>query len=165
MQLTALLQAAQSADAAVRNQAEQTLNSLQQQQYAELCVGLSAELADSSKPVDARRLAGLILKNTLDAKEDARKVGRSGDQAVARQPGGAAPTHFDHMAGATCFWWGFGSPGPAAGDHQGRGRPPGHCLAAQYPVRWVRPPAPLAAAGCSPRRLRWSSSGWHRMPG
>lgn len=74
MQLTALLQAAQSADAAVRNQAEQTLNSLQQQQYAELCVGLSAELADSSKPVDARRLAGLILKNTLDAKEDARKA-------------------------------------------------------------------------------------------
>ena len=78
MQLTALLQAAQSPDAGVRNQAEQTLTSLQQGQYAELCVGLSAELADSSKPVDARRLAGLILKNTLDAKEEARKVGPAG---------------------------------------------------------------------------------------
>ena len=78
MQLTSLLQAAQSPDAGVRNQAEQTLTSLQQGQYAELCVGLSAELADSSKPVDARRLAGLILKNTLDAKEEARKVGPAG---------------------------------------------------------------------------------------
>ncbi|KAI3428693.1 hypothetical protein D9Q98_007516 [Chlorella vulgaris] len=74
MQLTALLQAAQSADASVRTQAEQTLSTLQQQQYGDLCVGLSAELADASKPVDARRLAGLILKNTLDAKEDARKT-------------------------------------------------------------------------------------------
>ena len=74
VQLTELLQAAQSADANVRNQAEQTLSGLQQTQYAELLVGLSAELADPSKPVDARRLAGLILKNTLDAKDEARKV-------------------------------------------------------------------------------------------
>ena len=84
MQLTALLQAAQSPDAAVRNQAEQTLNGLQQQQYAEVLVGLSAELADASKPVDARRLAGLILKNTLDAKEELRKVR-------------AGAVHCDHM--------------------------------------------------------------------
>jgi hypothetical protein len=75
MQLTELLQAAQSPDATVRNQAEQALNTLQATQYAELCAGLSAELADASKPVDARRLAGLILKNMLDAKEEARKVG------------------------------------------------------------------------------------------
>ncbi|KAL4428164.1 hypothetical protein ABPG75_002253 [Micractinium tetrahymenae] len=72
-QLTALLQAAQSADAGVRVQAEQQLNLLQQQHYGELLVGLSAELADGAKPLDARRLAGLILKNTLDAKDDARK--------------------------------------------------------------------------------------------
>ena len=74
--LTALLVAAQSADAAVRTQAEAQLNALQQSNYGELLVGLSAELANATKPVDARRLAGLILKNTLDAKEDARKVGR-----------------------------------------------------------------------------------------
>lgn len=73
--LTALLVAAQSADAAVRTQAEQQLTALQSSNYGELLVGLSAELANAAKPVDARRLAGLILKNTLDAKDDARKVG------------------------------------------------------------------------------------------
>lgn len=86
MQLTALLQAAQSADASVRTQAEQTLSTLQQQQYGDLCVGLSAELADASKPVDARRLAGLILKNTLDAKEDARKVRSVGKRRALCHP-------------------------------------------------------------------------------
>lgn len=86
-QLTALLQAAQSADAGVRVQAEQQLNLLQQQHYGELLVGLSAELADGAKPLDARRLAGLILKNTLDAKDDARKVGmrRGGLGAAGRE--------------------------------------------------------------------------------
>lgn len=73
-QLTQLLQAAQSADAGVRTQAEQQLAALQAQNFSELLVSLSAELADGSKPVDARRLAGLILKNTLDAKEAARKA-------------------------------------------------------------------------------------------
>lgn len=77
--LTALLQAAQSADAGVRQQAEAQLTQLQTQNYAELLQGLSVELADPNKPVDARRLAGLILKNTLDAKEEARKV-RPGPQ-------------------------------------------------------------------------------------
>jgi importin subunit beta-1 len=72
--LTALLQAAQSADAAVRQQAEATLTGLQQTQYSNVLVGLSAELADPSKPLDSRRLAGLILKNSLDAKEESRKV-------------------------------------------------------------------------------------------
>jgi importin subunit beta-1 len=98
MQLTALLQAAQSADASVRTQAEQTLSTLQQQQYGDLCVGLSVELADPSKPVDARRLAGLILKNTLDAKEEARKVivQWKGPWDAGRGAGSCA-TNFDHM--------------------------------------------------------------------
>lgn len=82
-QLTALLQAAQSADAGTRVQAEQQLNLLQQQNYAELLAALSAELADGSKPVDARRLAGLILKNSLDAKEESRKVRRALEPAEA----------------------------------------------------------------------------------
>ena len=73
-QLTQLLQAAQSADAGVRTQAEQQLAALQAQNFSELLVSLSAELADGGKPVDARRLAGLILKNSLDAKEAARKA-------------------------------------------------------------------------------------------
>lgn len=80
--LTSLLVAAQSPDANVRTQAEQQLTALQTSNYAELLVGLSAELADPSKPVDARRLAGLILKNTLDAKDEARKVGRRGKREI-----------------------------------------------------------------------------------
>lgn len=78
--LTALLQAAQSADATVRTQAEAQLTALQQSSYGDLLVALSAELADSAKPLDSRRLAGLLVKNTLDAKEDARKVGDRGAQ-------------------------------------------------------------------------------------
>lgn len=90
MELTALLQAAQSPDASVRQSAEQQLGQLQQQNYAPLLVALSAELADGSKPVDARRLAGLILKNSLDAKEEGRKAALvaqwvAGDQAMRKQ--------------------------------------------------------------------------------
>lgn len=77
--LTALLQAAQSPDAATRQQAEAALTAQQQSQPGQLAVALSAELADGSKPVDVRRLAGLILKNMLDAKEEARKVRELGD--------------------------------------------------------------------------------------
>ena len=74
LDLTALLQAAQSADAGVRGQAEATLKQLQESQHDSFLLSLSAELASADKPVDARRLAGLILKNTLDAKDEARKV-------------------------------------------------------------------------------------------
>mmetsp|Transcript_156 Transcript_156/g.1199 ORF Transcript_156/g.1199 Transcript_156/m.1199 type:complete len:86 (-) Transcript_156:3408-3665(-) len=35
---------------------------------------LSRELASADKPVDTRRLAGLILKNALDAKDEKRKA-------------------------------------------------------------------------------------------
>lgn len=75
LDITALLSAAQSADASVRNAAEQQLQALQESQYASFLLSLSAELSNNDKPVDARRLAGLVLKNTLDARDDARKVG------------------------------------------------------------------------------------------
>jgi importin subunit beta-1 len=74
VELTQLLQAAQSPDTAVRQQAELSLKQLEAQP-ATFLLSLSAELANNEKPVDARRLAGLILKNTLDAKDEAKKVG------------------------------------------------------------------------------------------
>ena len=49
-ELTALLTAAQSPDAATRTAAEQRLAALQASSYAELLAGLSAELADGAKP-------------------------------------------------------------------------------------------------------------------
>lgn len=73
--LTALLQSAQSADHNVRTQAEQQLRAAQDTQYPTFLASLSAELSNNEKPTDTRRLAGLILKNALDAKEEARKVG------------------------------------------------------------------------------------------
>eukprot|EP00887_Chlorella_sp_A99_P006846 scaffold2.g6846.t1 len=63
-----------SADANVRNQAEGSLKQLQDSQHDAFLLALAAELANQEKPVDARRLAGLILKNTLDAKDEARKI-------------------------------------------------------------------------------------------
>jgi importin subunit beta-1 len=78
--LTALLGNAQSPDANVRNQAEQQLKQLQEQQYPSFLLSLATELGNNEKPIDARRLAGLILKNTLDAKDEARKA----------RPGGAS---------------------------------------------------------------------------
>lgn len=133
-QLTALLQAAQSADAGVRTQAEQQLAALQQQNFSELLVSLSAELADGSKPVDARRLAGLILKNTLDAKEAARKArgaGQGGCDARAPPP--------DRGGGAR---------GPPAAAARRRRPPP------------VRSPPRRRPAPCRPS---WCSSGWAWM--
>ena len=89
--LTALLQAAQSADAGVRVQAEGTLKQLQDTQHDAFLLSLSAELANNDKPVDARRLAGLILKNTLDARDEARKVGAAAITWGGPQCGGCWP--------------------------------------------------------------------------
>jgi hypothetical protein len=85
--LTPLLQSAQSADHNVRTAAEQQLKQAQETQYATFLVSLSAELANNDKPTDTRRLAGLILKNALDAKEEQRKVRMHDDHHTpGRQP-------------------------------------------------------------------------------
>jgi hypothetical protein len=75
--ITELLQAAQSPDFTIRSQAEASLKNLETQNLPSFLYSLSAELANNEKPPDARRLAGLILKNTLDAKEEARKVSQT----------------------------------------------------------------------------------------
>lgn len=72
--LTALLHSAQNPDHNARTAAEQQLQQLQENQYATFLVSLSAELSNNEKPSDTRRLAGLIIKNALDAKEESRKA-------------------------------------------------------------------------------------------
>lgn len=69
-----ILQEAQSADATLRDDAERKLRHLQTTDAAGFLRSLSRELASAEKPVDTRRLAGLILKNALDAKDEKRKV-------------------------------------------------------------------------------------------
>ncbi|CAM6021767.1 unnamed protein product [Sphagnum balticum] len=78
-EVTQVLLNAQSADGVVRKLAEDSLKQFQEQNLAGFLISLSHELANSEKPPDSRKLAGLILKNSLDAKEAARKqelVGR-----------------------------------------------------------------------------------------
>ncbi|CAH9111887.1 unnamed protein product [Cuscuta epithymum] len=73
MEVTQVLLNAQSHDSTIRNHAEETLKQFQEQNLPAFLISLSGELASEDKPVDSRKLAGLILKNALDAKEQHRK--------------------------------------------------------------------------------------------
>ncbi|CAI0397470.1 unnamed protein product [Linum tenue] len=73
MEVTQLLLNAQSIDGSVRKQAEDSLKQFQEHNLPAFLFSLSGELANEDKPADSRKLAGLILKNALDAKEQHRK--------------------------------------------------------------------------------------------
>ncbi|XP_047321231.1 importin subunit beta-1-like isoform X2 [Impatiens glandulifera] len=73
-EVTQVLLNAQAVDAAVRKNAEETLKQFQEQNLPGFLLSLAGELASNEKPVDSRKLAGLILKNALDAKEQHRKL-------------------------------------------------------------------------------------------
>ncbi|CAN8244437.1 unnamed protein product [Cochlearia groenlandica] len=73
MEVTQLLINAQSIDGNVRKHAEETLKQFQEQNPAGFLLSLAGELSNDDKPVDSRKLAGLVLKNALDAKEQHRK--------------------------------------------------------------------------------------------
>ncbi|KAK2390742.1 importin subunit beta-1 [Trifolium repens] len=73
MEFTQALLNAQSIDGTVRKHAEESLLHFQEQNLPGFLVSLSVELASEDKPVDSRKLAGLILKNALDAKDENRK--------------------------------------------------------------------------------------------
>ncbi|KAJ7564610.1 hypothetical protein O6H91_02G025500 [Diphasiastrum complanatum] len=74
LEVTQILINAQSADGVVRKLAEDNLKQFQEQNLAVFLVSLSHELANNDKPAESRRLAGLILKNSLDAKDATRKA-------------------------------------------------------------------------------------------
>ncbi|RWR97522.1 importin subunit beta-1 [Cinnamomum micranthum f. kanehirae] len=73
MEVTQVLLNAQAVDGTVRKQAEASLKQFQDQNLPSFLLCLSGELANNDKPVDSHKLAGLILKNALDAKEQHRK--------------------------------------------------------------------------------------------
>ncbi|KAK9665223.1 hypothetical protein RND81_14G098800 [Saponaria officinalis] len=73
MEITQLLLNAQSVDGTVRKHAEETLKQFQDQNLPSFLLSLAGELANEEKPAESRKLAGLILKNALDAKEQHRK--------------------------------------------------------------------------------------------
>lgn len=65
--LTEILTKAQDPDPTNRNQAEQQLKQLQQHNAASYLLSLATELANDQKPEPNRQMAGLVLKNALDA--------------------------------------------------------------------------------------------------
>jgi len=69
--LNQTLLACQSQDAAIRTQAEQSLASYEQSNYAEFALALATELSTETNDVTARHLAGLHFKNLLVAKDAA----------------------------------------------------------------------------------------------
>lgn len=73
MEVTQILLSAQSVDGCVRKQVEESLRQFQEQSLPGFLVSLSGELVKEEKPVESRKLVGLILKNVLNAKEQHRK--------------------------------------------------------------------------------------------
>lgn len=72
-EITQFLLNAQSHDANIRTEAEKKLKELQEQNLASFLLCLSVELSKNDKPIISRRLAGIVLKNSLDAKDIATK--------------------------------------------------------------------------------------------
>lgn len=64
---------AQSADGSIRTAAEENLKQFQEQNLPTFLLSLSVELSNDNKPPESRRLAGIVLKNSLDAKDSVRK--------------------------------------------------------------------------------------------
>ena len=74
--VSAILQNAQSADAHARQQAEIQLQQFQQQDYPSYLLSLATELSKEQADAATRQMAGVILKNNVDAPSEARKVRR-----------------------------------------------------------------------------------------
>lgn len=73
-QLTQVLQNCQSPDQNVRQMAEKWLQEAQKQNLALFLQLLCVELASEDKPPQTRTLAGLIVKNSLTAKDESRRM-------------------------------------------------------------------------------------------
>lgn len=77
MDVATILAAAQSADAATRQDAEARLTQAEQLNFPLFLTTLTTQLSTEGSPVNARRLAGLIIKNSLDAQDAALRVARA----------------------------------------------------------------------------------------
>ncbi|KAK9715991.1 hypothetical protein RND81_06G204200 [Saponaria officinalis] len=73
LDITSFLLAAQSPDAKTRTEAESGLKQFQEQNPSGFLLSLSIELSNDGKPIESRRLAGIVLKNSLDAKDASTK--------------------------------------------------------------------------------------------
>lgn len=76
MDISSILLATTHLDDNIRKQAEQQLAAAEQQNLALFMVTLAGELSSETKPPESRRLAGIILKNLLTAKDTAVRLQR-----------------------------------------------------------------------------------------
>jgi importin subunit beta-1 len=72
--ITAILTTSQSHDLAARQAAETQLRVAEESNLAGFLTGLASELGNDQKPPETRQLAGLILKNAVTSKDEARKA-------------------------------------------------------------------------------------------
>jgi hypothetical protein len=68
-QLSSCLQNAQSLDKNTREQAEAYIRRVEEENWGAFLLALSQELARDEGPEISRQMAGLLLKNSLDAKD------------------------------------------------------------------------------------------------
>ncbi|GAB2217429.1 hypothetical protein Drorol1_Dr00000617 [Drosera rotundifolia] len=73
MEIIQILLNAQVVDGTVRNHAEESLEQFRKQNFPSYLFSLAGEVVNEEKPVESRKLAGVLLKNALDAKEQHRK--------------------------------------------------------------------------------------------
>lgn len=71
MDVTQILLSAQSADQTVRREAERVLKEAEESNFAQYLVRLVDQLAGDGNDPESRRLAGLIVKNAIDARDPA----------------------------------------------------------------------------------------------
>ncbi|KAL8120091.1 importin subunit beta-1-like [Apium graveolens] len=93
MDITQFLLSAQSANAAERTDAESKLKQFQEQNRPAFLLSLSIELSTDGKPNESRSLAGIILKNSLDAKDATMK------EYLVQQWGGTDITYKSQIKG------------------------------------------------------------------
>eukprot|EP00959_Pyramimonas_sp_CCMP1952_P053252 1113969-Pyramimonas_sp.AAC.1 len=72
--ITSLLVNAQNPDLNIRKQSEDAIRGFQASDPANFFLQFTSELAKEDKPPNVRTLAGLLLKNALDAKDETRKL-------------------------------------------------------------------------------------------
>lgn len=71
MEITNYLLAAQAADSKVRTEAENILSNFKSRTFQ--CMFYHWQLSNNEKPIESRRLAGIVLKNSFDAKDSSTK--------------------------------------------------------------------------------------------
>ncbi|KAH7279267.1 hypothetical protein KP509_37G012800 [Ceratopteris richardii] len=112
LEVTQILLNVQSPDGSVRKQAEESLKRFQEQNEARFLLSLAHELANNDKPAESRRLAGLVLKNSLNAKDAARKsklaqAWTALNESVKANMSGTRVEHPAHLKQATLETLGY----------------------------------------------------------